>query len=152
MESESIEVENDNAAPVDKKPRKRTPLVNTAVKEETVITTDEKPKRTYNKRGKKSAAMDILTPESIANLAKQIEGLHILGAQISGIPEIMLSSADSQALATSVLAVCSQYDLSIDGKTGALLQLLGTVSIIYVPRFFAFKKRTTENTVIENAV
>jgi hypothetical protein len=128
------------------KTRKRVelPPKDETVKEEVIG--DEKPKRTYNRK-KKAGGVDVFSPEAISNLSKQIEGLHIIGAQMSGIPEIALSGADSQALAMSIIAVCSQYDLSIDGKTGALLQLLGTTSFIYLPRYFAFKNRTTKMAV-----
>ena len=74
-------------------------------------------------------------------MARQICGIHLVIAQITGIPEIALSENDGVALAESVNNVCDQYDLAIDGKTGALIQLAGTAAMIYGPRVFAFHAR-----------
>ena len=149
--AETIEVENigkpEEATPPTKKTRKREEQLSAPVIEEP-ITATTKPKRTYNKKSKKID--NILDADAIAGLAKQIEGIHMLAAQISGIPEAVLSPADSTALASAVVGVCAQYDLSIDGKTGALLQLLGTASVIYIPRYFAFRRRVSENVKIES--
>ncbi len=150
MEEKVIEVEK--VEPEDltipkKKYRKREELISEpGVTEEKI--TEAKPKRTYNKKNKKIDTL--LDAESISSLAKQIEGIHMLASQISGIPEVVLSSDDSMALAGSVMVVCSQYNLSIDGKTGALLQLLGTASVIYIPRYFAFRRRIAENEINES--
>lgn len=85
--------------------------------------------------------------DKMAGFARQIQGLHQLTAMVTGVPEIMLSDAESQALAESVINMADQYDLAIDGKTGAALQLLGTAAMIYGPRFFAFKGRMAQNAV-----
>jgi len=104
-------------------------------------TIDEKPKRTYTKKAKPNG----FSAEAFNQLAKQIEGIHMLAGQLTGIPEFVLDAGDSQALALAVIGVCAQYDLAIDGKTGAALQLLGTAAIIYIPRYFAFRQRNAKD-------
>lgn len=82
-----------------------------------------------------------VTASDVGALAKQLVGLHQLGAMISGIPEVMISDADGALLATGIVAVCEEYDLSIDGKTGAALQLLGAMAIVYAPKAFKVSAR-----------
>jgi len=40
--------------------------------------------------------------------------------------------------------VCDQYSLSVDGKTGAAIQLLAAAAMIYAPRAFMIKRRLEE--------
>lgn len=74
-------------------------------------------------------------------LAKSLVGIHALASMVTGIPEAQLSEPEGQALAEGVIAVCEEYGLNIDGKTGAAMQLFGACAMIYGPRVFAFKMR-----------
>lgn len=87
------------------------------------------------------------TPRPDSNkLASQIMGLHIVAARATGINELMLSDAESIMLAESIITISEEYGLSMSGKTGALIQLAGTLAIIYGPRYIAFQeKRRAEN-------
>lgn len=84
-------------------------------------------------------------------LGKQLVGIHQLAYGFTGqqFPEIIISEQEGQMLAESVSAVCEQYDLSIDGKTGAFLQLLATGAMVYAPRYFAIRKRVRDAAPID---
>lgn len=84
-------------------------------------------------------------------LAKQLFGLHTMAAQMTGIPEAQISSDEAMMLANSVIGVAEQYDLSIDGKTGAAIQLLATAAMIYAPRLLHIKARAkaAQNNVVD---
>lgn len=79
-----------------------------------------------------------------STLAKSLVGIHALAAMITGIQEAQLSDGEGQALAEGVIAVCDEYGFSIDGKTGAAMQLFGACAMIYGPRVFAFKMRMAQ--------
>ncbi len=78
---------------------------------------------------------------SVPALAKQIEGIHILAATITGMPEIALTSNESALLAGALITLAGEYDLSMSGKTGAAIQLLGVAALIYVPRALTISTR-----------
>lgn len=107
---------------------------------ETPAEGDDKPKRKYAKRKK-------FDDESKSALARQIAGIHQMLAIMGGLPEMVLSDNECIMLADSVGTVAMEYNLSLSGKTGAMIQLLGTAAFIYLPRFSAInrRKRTTEN-------
>ena len=86
-------------------------------------------------RPKKSAEIDT------AKLARQIQGIHQIGAMVSGIPEFAISGPEAETLAVAVEGVAREYDLSIDGKTGAALQLAFACASVYGPRVFVIAKR-----------
>lgn len=82
--------------------------------------------------------------ETIALMGKQLVGLHLLAAMGTGIHEMQISEPEGYALAQGVVNVCEQYNLSIDGKTGAALQLAMTAGMIYGPRLLAVRKRAND--------
>lgn len=86
---------------------------------------------------------------SIENLARQIIGLHMIAAKVSGIEEFNLSEMEAQMLASSVIGVASQYDLAMSGKTGATLQLVGVAVMIYLPRFEILNKRRKSESFLQ---
>lgn len=79
--------------------------------------------------------------ETIGLMGKQLVGLHLVAAMSTGLPEMQLNDAEGLALAQGIIGVCEQYDLSLDGKTGAALQLAMTAGMIYGPRLLAVRKR-----------
>lgn len=83
--------------------------------------------------------------ESLGKLAKQIEGLHHLMALATGIPELQVQPHEAEMLGGAVANVCDEYDLSLSGKTGALLQLAAAAAMIYAPRFSVITARIKEN-------
>ena len=81
---------------------------------------------------------------SVDNLSKQIEGLHIIAASMTGIKVLIISPNESSMLASSIITVCDEYNLSIDGKTGAAMQLLATAAMIYAPRIISIFKQKVD--------
>lgn len=77
-------------------------------------------------------------------LAKQIQGLHQVAYVATGIPELQIEEAEAVMLSDALANVAEQYDLAIDGKTGALLQLMAACGMVYVPRFLHVQKRVAE--------
>ncbi|MGH7239490.1 MAG: hypothetical protein ACREHG_05425 [Candidatus Saccharimonadales bacterium] len=94
-------------------------------------------KKDAPKRGRpsKKASVDKET------LANQLIGLHQLGAMVSGVPELALQSQEAAMLADAVISVSKEYDLAIDGKTGALIQLAAACAAIYAPRIMLIQSR-----------
>ena len=96
------------------------------------------PKAAAAKAGAKRAKY---APADIGAMAQQLKGLHQMASMISGIPEMNLQDHEAIMLAGAIVRVSEEYDLSIDGKTGALIQILGTAAMIYVPRLGAITQR-----------
>lgn len=95
-----------------------------------------KPKRTYTPRKTaKGKTADI------ADLGKQLVGIHAMAAMVTGFNELQLGDDEGEALAKGILDICEQYNLSIDGKTGASLQLLAAAAMIYGPRALMIRHR-----------
>ncbi len=93
-----------------------------------------------------------MSGEQIGNLAKQLQGIHMIAATITNLPEVMLHEKEAEMLAGSIANMASQYDLSLDGKTGAAIQLLATAAMIYTPRYFQIRARMNQpvqGTVVE---
>lgn len=86
----------------------------------------------------------------IGLLAKQLKGIHELAANLLPIrtPEgkylLALSDIEATQLAEGVAAVAKEYDLSLDGKTGAAIQLLSAAVMVYGPRVYFFNKMKAE--------
>ena len=89
------------------------------------------PKRT---KQKKSEA-------EIAALGRQLVGIHQMAAMLTGIPECQIQDGEGLLLASGIIAVADQYDLAIDGKTGAALQLFAAAAMVYAPRVMSFNAR-----------
>lgn len=90
------------------------------------------------------------TKDDNAKLAGQLVGIHLLVAQFTGIQEAVISDAEALMLAEAVNSVCDQYDLAIDGKTGAAIQLFAAASVVYAPRVFHYHARQrAKSTVVE---
>lgn len=74
-------------------------------------------------------------------LAKQLQGLHLIAVNITGMRELALADAEAVMLSDAVVNVCEEYGLSISGKTGALIQLLAACGMVYLPRIALVKQR-----------
>lgn len=74
-------------------------------------------------------------------LTKQVKGLHEMLAMMLQEEKMRLTDTEAVMLAESYAAVSREYDLALDGKTGALIQLAGTCAIIYLPRFAYMQKK-----------
>lgn len=100
--------------------------------EEKPVSSDSAAPAAKRGRPKKSEGY---TDESRARFAKQVQGLHIMAAQLTGFGEFQISDPEAAMLADALINTSQEYGLSLSGKTGAMLQLLGTAAMIYVPRF-----------------
>lgn len=95
------------------------------------------------KRGPKKRQKEF-TDADVSSLAKQVQGLHALGAMVTGIPELAIAEAEAVALSKGVVAVAKEYDLEISGKTGAMIQLAAACAAVYLPRLLAVKARAAQ--------
>jgi hypothetical protein len=77
-------------------------------------------------------------PVAIGN---QLVGIHQLVAMFTGTPEMIISAEEGAALGKAVVDVCNEYGLSVDGKTGAAIQLFAACAMIYAPRVMAVRFR-----------
>ena len=93
-----------------------------------------------------------LSGDDISTIGKQVTGLHKLMAMATGIPELAISDEEGSMLGTAIAAVAQEYDLALDGKTGALLQLAAACGMIYVPRFIHLKNRVAANRAKQEAL
>lgn len=76
-------------------------------------------------------------------LARQLVGLHELACMATGnqFPELRISGDEANMLAGGIASVCEHYDLSIDGKTGAFLNLFAAAAMVYAPRIMSIRQR-----------
>jgi hypothetical protein len=89
-------------------------------------------KKASAKKAASAAELDV------TKLGGQIQGLHIIVAKVTGMPFMMLSEKESFALAESVVNVAEQYELTVNPKVAAGIQLALTAAMIYGPRAIAF--------------
>ena len=85
-------------------------------------------------------------------LGKQIVGLHMLVAQVTGLPEAVISESEGKVLAESLDAFCAEYGLALTGKTGAAVQMFGAAAMIYAPRVMAVKFRAAKERQAAQAI
>lgn len=106
------------------------------------------PKAAQTKPGKRGPKM---SQEQMGILARQLSGLHMAAAMVTKIGELRIGDDEAKMLASGIADVCEEYGLSLDGKTGAAVTLLGTAAMIYVPRFFAIQARVRQqaNNVVD---
>lgn len=74
-------------------------------------------------------------------LAQQLSGLHAVLAMTSGDEIWNLSDQEASSLADGVSAVCVEYNLRLDGKTGAAIQLLAAAAAVYGTRMLIISRR-----------
>lgn len=79
--------------------------------------------------------------DKITDLAHQLVGVHTIVAMVTGIPEMAIQPQEAESLARGITAVCDEYGLSVDGKTGAALQLVAAAAMVYGPRAYAIYAR-----------
>lgn len=89
-------------------------------------------------RPRKTAKAKSVDTES---LGKQIAGVHQIAAMMTGLPELAITPEEGAHLAKAITAVCDEYGLNFDGKTGAAIQLFAAAGMVYGPRAFAIVAR-----------
>jgi hypothetical protein len=75
-------------------------------------------------------------------VADCFQGIHEIGARISGIEELEMSEDESKAMGEAIVRVTEQYDVPMpDAKTMAWINLIKVLGIVYGPRITAVKIR-----------
>ena len=92
-----------------------------------------------NSRGK--TGRKTKTADSIYLNGETVTGLNHVLASLLKMPELAISLEEGNALAESINTVCKEYNLIVDSKTAALIGLITTAGMVYVPRFGAAIKR-----------
>lgn len=105
--------------------------------------TKETPSGSAPRRGRppKSGTKKVYSVDEITLLGKQLVGIHAMASMMTQIPEAAISDPEGLMMAQSIVNLADQYDLELDGKTGAAIQLLATAAMIYAPRVIAVKRR-----------
>lgn len=124
----------DNAPPV--KRRRGRPPKNPDMQKESV--SGSAPRRG---RPPKDKEKKVYSADEISTLGRQIVGIHAMVASITKIDEANLHEQEGMMMAQALVNMADQYDLELDGKTGAALQLFATAAMIYAPRVIHFKNR-----------
>ena len=124
-----------------KKRRGRPPNSSKILDEKAIGNEGPKEKRTYKKKS------DAFIP-NVDNLARQIQGLHFIAVKMSGFQELAIDEKEAVMLAESIVNVAREYDLSMSGKTGAMIQLIGVSAMVYLPRLILINERKKHNNVI----
>lgn len=113
---------------------------NASIKETPISPGDSPPKPKRKRKAK---------PIDASLLSKQIVGLHKVAATMTGLRELEISEFEAMMLAESLAAVSREYDVTLDGKLAATIQLAAAVGVVYVPRIVMIKKRA--NAAKQNA-
>lgn len=119
------------------KKRRGRPPKNPELKEQSTASGESKPKRAYTKKSERVT----FDSDSARKLAKQLEGIHLMVASITKLNELCISDTESMMLAQSLQTMSAEYNLSLDGKTGATIQLVATCAMIYVPRVIVINNK-----------
>ena len=106
------------------------------------------------KRGRPKK-VDTFSAEAKERMARQVQGIHMMAAQLSGFGEFQISEPEAVMLSDAIINTSNEYGLSLSGKTGALIQLIGTAAIIYLPRFAVINakikaKKANQSVTIDN--
>lgn len=80
-------------------------------------------------------------PVDTTELAKKIQGTHMMLAMMTGINEMQITDMEATMLAASLADVAKEFDMQPNGKAVAVVQLLGTVAILYLPRIAMVKQK-----------
>jgi hypothetical protein len=84
------------------------------------------------------------TPQNIAeNLETLLLSVHLMGAAFLKCPELELSQPEAEKLAGAVREVAKHYNVVVNPKTLALIELSTTGAMIYGTRGVAIYKRLT---------
>lgn len=72
-------------------------------------------------------------------LSKQLIGIHAIAAKLTGLPFVQIDKMESDMLADAIDNIAREYDLALDGKTGAFLQLMAASAVVYGPRVMMYQ-------------
>lgn len=103
------------------------------------------------KRGRpaKTAAKRVYSQDDVTLLGNQLVGIHRMASFMTQLPEVTILEPEGEAMAKAIITMADQYDLELDGKTGAALQLFATAAMIYAPRIIAIRRRLQKEAPID---
>lgn len=89
---------------------------------------------TPKRRGRpKGTAKSKTNENSLRNIEKALIAIHFIAATRLNIDEIKLEQDDAHTIAEAVADVAKYYNIKIDGKTGAWLNLTYALGSVYAP-------------------
>ena len=128
--SETINIENETLniiEPEIRRGRGRPRKEQTEAKPQEKTNTENTVKPKRRKKGS-------ITQEEIIDRAKAISAIHGTIAFITKTPEFMLQEQEALALAQANLNLENEFNIELDGKTMAIMTMLGTMFMVYRPR------------------
>jgi hypothetical protein len=90
---------------------------------------------------KTSSAKPKAVPTSLDGIEKILLSLHMMGASMLNVPELMLSEKEASDLSEAIARVAALYDFGASEKTLAWTNLAVCMGGMYGTRFFAFNLR-----------
>ena len=96
------------------------------------------------KRGRKPKKKEEMDPKF---LGRQLVGLHLIAVKLTHIPEIAIDGEEGELLAEGIIGVIKEYDISVNGKTGAWLGLIGAAAMVYAPRAVVIAEKRKQTLV-----
>ena len=82
----------------------------------------------------KASSREEAKPIDEAQLAKQLVGVHVMLAMMTKCPELAISESEASQLSHALAQVAAQYDLVVNPKVVAGVQLFAVAAMIYAPR------------------
>ncbi len=106
------------------------------LQESPVSLNNEKPRR-----GRPPGAGSAKKTTDIPALAKQLQFGHKAVSLLVKIPEVAIDDDEAKMLAESLANLMKEFDITVSGKTAAIMGMLGTSLMIYGPRFMYLKAK-----------
>lgn len=106
------------------------------------------PKRQRKPRAKKAAKGSDLAVEA---WTEKVVGLHMLAAKLAGTDILVIDNHQARALTEAVLDVVQHYDLHVDPKLMAWINLGSIAAMIYTPKIMAITAQRVERKKRERA-
>ncbi len=114
-----------------------------------IVVDAEEPKRRRGRKPKAETVQAESAPEAVADDDKprrkttrkpnassiaQIVGIHKMISLLPGLEVFQVNEAEAQILAEAMRGIADEYGVSISGKTGATLNMLAAIAMVYGPR------------------
>lgn len=109
-----------------------------------ILPDDEKPPIKRGRKPNVAKADKPLPAGNTENLAKTLQGLHVVIAMGLALPELVMSDDESKMQADAIHAVMREYEIPISPATQALVNLAFISFALYAPRIQAIRTRLSE--------
>ncbi|RWZ84875.1 MAG: hypothetical protein EO766_16955 [Hydrotalea sp. AMD] len=111
---------------------------------ETAPTSGESDSTPARKRGRR---------KSNANAVQQVIGIHKMVSMLPGMEIWAIDEAEAQTITEAMALVSEEYGVQISGKTGATLNLIMALGMVYGPRAYVMiqqSKQRKKELALEN--